>query len=146
MAETAHFLSFDSLREAEAHMGFRSLARNLQGDPMAIRVHIRDHKLREVVPTLELYYEAFDFCQTPCGGAEARRRAFDESYGSSGFPARVGGHRAKMYELGDEPPVDDPDPRPPSVVVWADGEILCFLASDELAVAELTDIANSLYP
>jgi hypothetical protein len=51
-----------------------------------------------------------------------------------------------MYELGDEPPVDDPDPRPPSVVVWADGEIFYLLASDELAVVELTDIANSLYP
>lgn len=145
MAENQSFLTFPSLRDAEEFMGFQSLARRFPGAPNAIRAHVRDHRLREVSPTLEVSFEEFVLSQARWGTDEARRRAHDVSYGPSRSEASVGGHAATCYELGEDPPPDDPDPRQPSVVTWADGELFCFMASIDLPVARLLEMARSLY-
>jgi len=51
----------------------------------------------------------------------------------------------KIYELGPEPEPDDIDGRSPAVVVWADGELFCLVASSTMLVQELVKIAKSLY-
>jgi len=67
-----------------------------------------------------------------------------EFYGPAGSLASVGGYSATCVELGEKPPPDDPDPRQPSVVAWADGELFCFMASDELHLTRLLEVARSL--
>lgn len=145
MTEAESFLEFPSLREAEEFMGFQTLARRFAGTPTAIRAHVRDHRLRDVDPSLEVFFDGFVLSQARCGNREATRRAHDESYGPARSLASVGGYSATCFELGDEPPPDDPDPRQPSVVTWADGELFCFLASDELHLTRLLEVARSLY-
>lgn len=146
MGEDHHFLSFGKLEEAEAHIGFTSLGRHLGQNPTAIRIHVRDHRLREVTPTLELHYIGFVLTQSHCGVAEARRAAYEVSYGSIPRQVEVAGHSAVAYELGAHPLPGDPDPRQPTVIAWQDGEILCLLASSKLDAPDLLEVAISLYP
>jgi len=67
------------------------------------------------------------------------------SYGRAGQAAEIAGRAAKIYELGPEPEPDDIDGRSPAVVVWADGELFCLVASSTMLVQELVKIAKSLY-
>jgi hypothetical protein len=144
MADNPHFRTFETLEEAEVYLGFNSLGRRI-GDPTAIEIHVRDHRLREVTPTLELHYEHFVLTQRRLGAAESWRAVSKGSYGPVRHQVRVGSHIAFDYELGDEPGAGDSDPRQPAVVNWSDGELFCLLASDVLEMSQLLGVTNSLY-
>lgn len=111
-------------------------------------MHVRDHKGR-LLPieerTLEAYYTRFTLAQSRKGTAEATRWAFEVSYGRDARPVWILGREGRGYELGPEPPPEDIDPRSPSVVAWADGEMFYFLASGELSLTDLIDVAQSIY-
>jgi hypothetical protein len=115
----------------------------------AIRIHVRDHKQRELrigQRTLEAHYDRFVVSQQrAAGAAEARALALERPYGADARETSVGGHDARAYELGPEPPADDIDPRDPAVIAWADGNVFHLVASSELALSELADIAASIY-
>jgi hypothetical protein len=145
MTEAESFLEFPSLREAEEFMGFQPLARRFAGMPTAIRAQVRDHRLHDAAPTLEVFIDGFVLSQAGCGSREATNRAHDEFYGPAGSLASVGGYSATCVELGEEPPPDDRDPRRPSVVAWADGELFYLMASDQFHLTRLLEVARSLY-
>src|SRR5689334_16250688 len=114
----------------------------------SLRVHVRDHKQRELPVegrTLEAHYGAFALSQARRSAAEARRLALDVPYGQAVREMRIGGHAARVYELGPEPEPGDIDGRSPSVVAWHDGEMFYFLASGEMSSGDLVKIAESLY-
>lgn len=114
----------------------------------SIRIHVRDHKLRELPVesrTLEAHYGAFVVSQSRKGAIEARRLALDVPYGPAAREARVARHRARVYELGPEPPPDDIDGRNPSVVTWHDGDMFYLITSGEMSSKELVRVAVSMY-
>jgi hypothetical protein len=114
----------------------------------SLRIFVRDHKMRELPigdRSLEVHYERFVVSQSRKGAEEARRLALDVSYGRNPREGMIGGHPARMYELGPEPEPDDIDGRPPSVVAWYDGEMFFLIASGEMPLAELIPIAASMY-
>ena len=113
-----------------------------------IRIHVRDHKLRELSindRTLEAHYGGFVLSQARKGTDEARRLALDVRYGSAGQGGQIAGHAARIYELGPEPVPDDIDGRSPAVVTWHDADLFFLVASDTMASRELVRIAISLY-
>lgn len=113
---------------------------------LSVRLFVRDHRMREVPATeqaLEAYYEDFVFSQSR-PGAEAARASVQRSYGSDPTATEVSGREARAYPRGPEPPPDDPDPRMPAVVVWAEGDDFFLLASDLLEVEDLLPIARSV--
>jgi hypothetical protein len=144
MPENPHHLTFANLSEAENHLGFVPIANRIPLDPEAVRAHIRDHRGREVVPTLEIYYDQFVLSQQRSSRLAATRLV-EETYGPHRVETEVSGYPAVGYELGDVPDPTDPDPRQPSVVGWADGEFFCMLASAELELPDLLGIAHRLY-
>lgn len=114
----------------------------------SLRIFTRDHKMRELSVgerSLEAHYGPFVISQSRKGVEEARRLALDVSYGREPREGTIAGHAARIYELGPEPQPDDIDGRPPSVVVWHDGEMFFLIASGEMAVDELVPIAASMY-
>jgi hypothetical protein len=114
----------------------------------SLRIYIRDHKMRELPigeRSLEVHYGRFVISQSRKGVEEARRLALDVSYGRERQEGAIGGHAARIYELGPEPEPDDIDGRSPSVVTWHDGEMFFLIASGELPVADLIPIAASIY-
>lgn len=114
----------------------------------SLQVHIRDHREREVAiadRTLEAHFGAFVFSQSRHSAAEARRKALETSYGPWARTGRVGGHEARLYELGPEPPPGDIDGRQPAVVTWHEDRMFFFIASSELSCDALLRIAQSLY-
>lgn len=145
MVDKPHFLAFDDLGSAEAHLGYPPLALQIPATPKAIRVHVRDHRLRDVLPSLEVYYEGFVMSHALRDRTEAERMALGKTYGISRSEAKVREHRAARYELGPEAVPGDPDTRVPAVVVWADGGHFLMLASDTMMAGQLLEIARSLY-
>jgi hypothetical protein len=118
------------------------------GKEPALRVHVRDHKLRAVrveERTLEAHYGGFVFTQSRRTPAEARRLAIEVSYGQAPQEASVLGRPARVYELGPEPPADEVDGRSPAVVAWHDGEVFYMLASHEMSADALMTIAMSVH-
>ena len=114
----------------------------------SIRIHVRDHKLRELAAgdrTLEAHYGRFVLSEARKGVDEARRLALAVRYGPDGRDAQIAGCAARVYELGPEPAIDDIDGRLPSVVTWYDGEMFYLIASDQMSADDLIKIANSLY-
>jgi hypothetical protein len=150
MTTNPHFADVPSWTAAHAMLTFRPLELTPKAHRhAAIRIHILDHKMRELPPeqrTLEARYDGFNFSQSRRGVAEAERLALRTSYGAVGHDARIGGRDARIYELGPEPPPDDVDGRSPSVVAWCDAEMFYLLSSLELPASALLDIAMSLYP
>ncbi len=118
-------------------------------DLQSLSIHIRDHKLRDL-PTigrsLEAHYGGFVFSQQRQEDeSEARRLALEVPYGRDSRPGQVGEDEAQVYELGPEPEADDIDGRMPSVVTWSDGDMVYLVASDQIPVSALLQIAESLY-
>jgi hypothetical protein len=114
----------------------------------SIRVHVRDHRGRELAArerTLEAHYGRFVVSQCEKGAREARRCALEVSYGRVPQPLRILGRDGRGYDLGPEPPPDDIDGRSPAVVTWHDGDMHYFIASGELAVTDLVTVATSMY-
>lgn len=138
-----HFITVDNWEQAEETLGFKLFRPRHR--PQAFRIHVRDHRLRDVPPTLEVYFDGFTLSQAKRDEVEARRLA-SESYGLEPTVVRVGPNQAVAYELGPEPDPGDIDPRPPSVVTWADGDLFLLLGSDTKPADDLLEIAASLYP
>lgn len=149
MPDNPHFESPSSREEAAALVPFEPVVPGDIGGRrlLSLAVFVRDHNLREVTPderALEAYYEGFTFSQSRPGADEARRRAYEGSYGPDPREVEVGEHRARAYDLGPEPEPDDPDSRMPAVVAWADGDRFYLLASENLEVEELVEIAGTV--
>jgi hypothetical protein len=145
-----HFETVPTWEEAGALLSFRP--RRLPDRPeyplRSLSVYVRDHRHREVPAqerTLEAHYGPFVFTQSRKGEQEARRCAVEVSYGRDPRPLVIAGNEGRTYELGLEPPPDDIDGRMPAVVVWHEGPMHYLLASGELQVATLLEIAGSLY-
>lgn len=143
MADNPHFDSVEDWADAETRLGFTPLCP--ASEPTALRIHVRDHKLREVAPTLEAHFDRFVLSQARRHPAEARRLAHGERYGLAPMEIGIAGHDAMAYELGPAPAPDDIDPRSPAVVTWADDDLFVLLASDSMTVEELIEEARSLY-
>jgi hypothetical protein len=56
-------MSVASLEEAADHLGFVPLGSRVPHEPKAVRIHVRDHRGRDVVPTLETFYDEFVLSQ-----------------------------------------------------------------------------------
>lgn len=150
MPRNEHFLTAATWAEARTLLVFEprrphhTAGRTLE----ALHIHLRDHKRRELAPegrTLEAHYGAFVVSQSQPGPEAARKRAIETSYGQTMREGKIGGHAARIYELGPEPPADDIDGRSPAVVTWHDGPTFFLIASGELPAAELEQIATSMY-
>ena len=151
MIDNPHFESAPDWKAARALLAFLPVEpRYTAGYRLqAIRIHVRDHKLRELSVderTLEAHYGGFVLSeQRKKSVSEARRVALDVSYGPEERDARIAGCAARVYELGPEPPPDDIDGRSPAVVTWHDGEMFYLIGSDQMPSGELVRIAKSLY-
>lgn len=151
MNDNPHFASIDTWEAAEPLLGFMPLIpRDTAGfELQSLRIHVMDYRQRDLPigeRTLEAHYGGFVLSEAKRDAAEARRLAFEASYGQVVEQATVGGHEARAYELGPEVDADDTDGRMPAVVVWPDGELFLLVASGELDSAQLLKVAASLYP
>lgn len=149
MAENPHFASIEDWAAAEELLGFTPLRpSDTAGRPLdALRVHAMDYRMRELPideRTLEAHYDGFVFTQSGPGNAEARRLAYELSYGTVAREATIAGRDARAYDEGPVPEPDDPDGQMPAVVVWPDGDRFLLLAG-ELDVPTLLRIAASIY-
>lgn len=143
MTETnEHFLKVGSWAEAEEVLGFTPL--RPRDEPRAFRIHVKDHRMRDVSPTLEVYCDGYVLSQAKRDEAEANRLAA-QVYGPEPIGVLFARHEGVMYELGPEPEPDDVDARQPAVLTWADGALFFLIASDTRPAADLKDIAASLY-
>ena len=150
MTDNPHFATVHSWKAARTMLVFQPLEPgNTAGHRLqSIRIHVRDHKLRELSVadrTLEAHYGFFVLSQAWRGVKEARRLALVVPYGRAGCDTQIAGCAARVYELGPEPPPDDIDGRSPSVVTWHDDEMFYLIASDKMSSGELVGIASSLY-
>ena len=150
MTNNPHFETASSWKAARAKLTFqpREPGYTVGLRLHSIRIHVRDHKLRELSindRTLEAHYGGFVLSQARKGTDEARRLALDVRYGSTGQEGQVAGHAARIYELGPEPAPDDIDGRSPAVVTWHDADLFFLVASDTMSSHELVRIAISLY-
>jgi len=144
-----HFESADSWDDAARRLTFdpRRPADAMGASLRGLRIHVRDHRQRELSPaerSLEAHYDTFVFSQSSHDAAEARRRALEVRYGSDPREIRVLGRDGRSYEAGPEPEPGDPDGRMPAVVTWHDGPMFFLLASGSLAVPDLLQIAMSV--
>ena len=144
-----HFAVVESIDAAEALLAFRpSVPRVTIGcDLDSIAVFVMDHQRREVPVerrSVELHYGRFAVSQQAPGPNEARRLAFEVSYGRMPIEIELPTGSGRAYELGPLVPPDDLDGRAPAVVVWASGDRFHLVASSELEVAVLKDIAASI--
>jgi hypothetical protein len=147
---TAHFVSPADLAAASVELTFapRLPDPSLSGALRGLRIHVRDHRGREVPRgerTLEAWFDTFTFSQSSRTEADARHAALDVSYGRDPLPVWILGREGRGYELGPQPAPDDSDERSPAVIAWADGAIFYFLASGELPLTQLIDVAASIY-
>jgi len=150
MTGNPHFETARSWKAARAMLAFQphAPAHTAGFRLQSIRIHVRDHKLRELAVadrTLEAHYGGFVLSQTRKGAAEARRLALVVPYGRAGCDTQIASHPARVYELGPNPGPGDIDGRSPAVVTWHDGEMFYLVASDRMSCAELVRIAVSLY-
>jgi hypothetical protein len=150
MTDNQYFASVADLKAAREMLTFAPIEPTFTAGLVreGLRIFIRDHKKRDLPVgdrTLESHYGRFVFTQSRKGVSEARRLALDTSYGQEPREAMIGGHAARVYELGPDPGPDDIDGRMPSVVTWHHDEMFFFMASHEMPVEELIPIAASMY-
>jgi hypothetical protein len=113
-----------------------------------LRVHVRDHRRRDLprhLRTFEAHFDGVAVCQSQPGALAARRRALEVRYGPDATPIRIRGREGRAFPLGPEVPPDDIDGRSAAVVTWHDGPMFHFVASTQLAVDEVALVAASLY-
>ena len=89
MTNNAHFKTASSWKAARAKLTFQPREPGYTAGLRvhSIRIHVRDHKLRELSindRTLEAHYGGFVLSQARKGADEARRLALDVRYGSAG--------------------------------------------------------------
>ena len=144
-----HFAAVESIDAAEALLTFRpSVPAFTDGCEIdSIAVFVVDHRRREVPPdqrSVELHYGRFVVSQQRTVPEEARRLAFDTSYGRGPIEVQLPGGPGRAYELGPEVPPDDVDGREPAVVVWASSDRFHLVASAELELDVLLRVAGSV--
>lgn len=150
MIDNPSFSAASSLDEAADGLAFTPAEPSYTAglECQGLRLFVRDHRGREVPlesRTLESHYGGFVVSQSLHSPAEAERLAIEVRYGPSPQPGDVVGHPARIYEMGPEPELDDPDGRMPAVVVWHDEGMLYLVAGSTLAASELLRIAESFY-
>ena len=91
VAESPHFLSVADLEDAEDHLGWVPIGHRVPHEARAVRIHVRDYRGRQVVPTLETFYDGFVLAQQRPGSLAAVRLALEETYGPDRVPAEVVG-------------------------------------------------------
>ena len=89
MTKNLHFETASSWKAARATLTFQPREPGYTAGLRlhSIRIHVRDHKLRELSindRTLEAHYGGFVLSQARKGADEARRLALDVRYGSAG--------------------------------------------------------------
>jgi hypothetical protein len=149
MVHNPHFAAVGSIDEAETLLTFRPSIPTFTAECEldSIAVFVMDHRRREVPVgdrTVELHYGRFVVSQQCPGPSEARRLALDVSYGPDPIDLQVSGVAGRGYDLGPEVPRDDIDGRSPAVVVWAGADRFNLVASSELRLDVLIEIAGSL--
>ena len=100
MTNNPHFETASSWKAARAKLTFQPREPGYTAGLRlhSIRIHVRDHKLREVSindRTLEAHYGGFVLSQARKGTDEARRLALDVRYGSAGHISLYGQGRIK---------------------------------------------------
>lgn len=113
-----------------------------------LRVHVRDHRRRDLplhLRTFEAHFDGVAVCQSRPGPLAARRRALEVRYGPDATSIRIRGREGRAFPLGPEVPPDDIDGRSAAVVTWYDGPMFHFVMSTQLAVDEVALVAASLY-
>jgi hypothetical protein len=136
--EAAALLTFVPRQPADTR------GRRLRG----LRVHVRDHRRRDLprhLRTFEAHFDGVAVCQSQPGALAARRRALEVRYGPDATPIRIRGREGRAFPLGPEVPPDDIDGRSAAVVTWHDGPVFHFVMSTQLPLDELTLVAASLY-
>ena len=149
MVHNPHFVAVASIDEAETLLTFRPSIPNFTAECEldSIAVFVMDQRRREVPlrdRTVELHFGRFVVSQQRPGPEDARRLALEVSYGPTPIHLQLAGHPGRGYELGPEVPPDDIDGRAPAVVVWANGDRFNLVASSELRLNALIEIAGSL--
>jgi hypothetical protein len=149
MVHNPHFAAVGSIDEAETLLTFcPSVPTFTAGCELdSIAVFVMDHRRREVPVeerSVELHYGRFVVSQQRPGIVEARRQALDLSYGTDPIDLQVSDGIGRGYQLGPEVANDDIDGRSPAVVVWANGDTFNLVASSELSLDVLIEIAVSL--
>ncbi|MBT8487471.1 MAG: hypothetical protein HKN72_16815 [Gemmatimonadetes bacterium] len=144
-----HFAMVASWREAASIVGFQPhVPEHTVGFSLgSLGVWIKDHKRRRVSQarrSLEAHYGGFVLAQSQPGMHEAANLAMETSYGPDPMPVSVEGCEGRSYQLGPPTAAGDVDGRAPAVVVWADEARFFLLASGELVVEVLLDVAGSL--
>jgi hypothetical protein len=145
-----HFASVESWKDAASMLSFEPRRPSKTGNrPLqSLSIFVRDHKHRDLrveERSLEAHYGAFGLSQSRKGEKEARRWVVEIRYGRAPVSVTIAGHEGRAYELGPEPPPDDIDGRSPAVVVWHDAGMHFLVASGELEVEALLEIAESMY-
>ena len=143
------FPAVQSIDAAEALLTFRpSVPVFTDGCELdSIAVFVMDHRRREVPVerrTVELSYGRFVVSQQGTVPEEARRLAFDTSYGRGPIEVQLPGGPGRAYELGPEVPPDDVDGREPAVVVWASSDRFHLVVSAEVELDVLLRVAGSV--
>lgn len=113
-----------------------------------LRVHVRDHRRRDLplhLRTFEAHFDGVAVCQSRPGPLAARRRALEVRYGPDATSIRIRGREGRAFPLGPEVPPDDIDGRSAAVVTWYDGPMFHFVMSTQLPVDEVALVAASLY-
>ena len=113
-----------------------------------LRVHMRDHRRRDLprhLRTFEAHFDGVAVCQSRPGASVARRRALEVRYGPDATPILICGHEGRAFPLGPEVPPDDIDGRSAAVVTWHDGPMFHFVMSTQLPVEEVALVAASVY-
>lgn len=116
---------------------------------LSLAVHVVDHKKRQIPKNRrshEAHYGRFVIDQKLAGSIEeAKKRALSLPYGASAQTIQVAGFEGRSYALGPVPPPNDPDGRAPAVVVWHEGTHFLLIASTQMDVDQLLEIAVSMY-
>jgi hypothetical protein len=149
MAHNPHFAAVDSIGTAAELLTFRpSVPTFTSGCELdSIAVFVMDHRRREVSMeerSVELHFGKFVVSQQRPGEEEAQRLALEVSYGSVPIDLVLPDGRGLGYELGPEVASDDVDGRAPAVAVWAAGDRFNLVASSELSLVVLVEVARSL--
>lgn len=144
-----HFAVVESIEAAETLLTFRpSVPTFTAGCELdSIAVFVMDHRRREVPVkqrSVELHYGRFAVSEQAPGPDEARWLALEVSYGRMPTEIQFPTGPGRAYELGPPVPPDDIDGRAPAVVVWAAGDRFHLVASSELELTVLIEVAGSI--
>ena len=152
MAHNPHFKSASDWKQAATLISFepRRPKFTARFSLSSLSVYVMDHRKRQISKnrrSLEAHFNGgFVLDQKKASSAnEAKRMALSTGYGPSAETIQIAGHEGRSYELGPEPPPDDPDGRMPAVVAWHEEDLFFLIASTQLKAEVLLRVAESMY-